>query len=226
MAQTDFGTTLGGYVATSGKIGALFSERGLLDLADYLVPEREKRDALLTGLARLQWHIYVLDRYGETTWNVKRSDLLLLWRGIHAAAHELGVPSDLMGALLADIIVYQNVELGMRQGSIPVTEDVFAFYWLKTCDVRLMRAVLLWSAGDCVAPGFRRCLELADIVAEVNDDMVDVQEDEDDFNGNRFLLSREILGDKQTFTVYASLLTSVVEQIKVLQEGTRFLRWR
>jgi len=191
------------------KMGTLFLERGLFDLASYLVHDSDRRQSILKTLMLLQEEIYVLDLYGETTWRVRSGTLRLLWKGIEAAASKIDMPSGLLCDLLGDIKRYQSVELGLRRGRIPISDSISSFYFLKTCDVRLMRAVLLRHADVAVSPGLRRCLDLADVLAEVYDDMVDLVEDGYDFNCNRFLLSRGVIGDKGTHTVYASLLADI-----------------
>ncbi len=156
-------------------------------------------------LMDLQIAIYALDRYFESSWIIQGAELDRLWGRIRK---ELGVLSDGGGIdePLRDIQCYQKVEEGLRHGGAEDLPDLPKYYYLKTCDVRLSRVLL----EEC-APVTRRAVRLSswgvyDAASEVMDDVEDLYEDTENFNGNRLLLGIGLRGVEATLDGYNTFL--------------------
>lgn len=176
----------------------LFQTRGLHEIAQYTIDDVMNRRNVLQRLMDLQGSIYALDRYGETSWNVDSFVLGKLWLGICRRIQPLNVSTNVIAPRICDILRYQSIELDLRRGLFPTDINPGSFYRLKTCDVRMMRTILCAHSCREFSAQFLSYLDLLDICAEVCDDMLDMDEDVCDFNCNRFVLSRVVLGDLDT----------------------------
>ena len=163
-------------------------------------------------LISLQYNIYLLDHVLETNWEVNMDLVAQKWTAIHNDLSDLGVPSDLHDKYCSHIYKYQKHELEIRQTKFPTRLSMEYFYFYKSCDVKLLRRIIYDNN-----PALRSMVKtsewrLFDLVTEVNDDVVDLQEDLDTINGNRFLISLVELGKEKTRMIFANFLNEILDR--------------
>lgn len=138
-------------------------------------------------LLDLQCRIYALDDVLEHCWEPDPKALDLLWRSIREAPALHGIPETERNDLLGGLAEYQRQELSVRRGERLCDIPITAFYYRKTCDVRLARDLLYRSVPELETRMPRAAWEPLDRLTEVEDDLTDCEEDRLTFNGNRFL---------------------------------------
>ena len=205
--------------AIDRKIIDLFQARGIEKIAEHTIDDKWKRHVVLRRLMDLQRTIYMLDRYGETSWQIDACVLSALWVEILGEVHTLNLPAGAVSPQVGDLLRYQDIELGLRRDFVPTDMDAVRFYGLKTSDVRLMRATLYALSCREFSPEFQTYLDVLDIIEEVCDDMRDVDEDVCDFNCNRFILSRVLHGDMETHAVYSAMIAYLCAWMKRTGDG-------
>ena len=142
--------------------------------------------ALLSDLYELQRNIYALDHYLESNWKLSSSNLNKHWKAIYNTLEKLGYNRSQAQDLCKHIKKYELHEIQLREGKRPYRLSMEYFYYYKSCDVRLMRQIL-------VDKSIKTKSKLADwryfdLATEVNDDIEDVFEDMETINANAFLI--------------------------------------
>lgn len=153
-----------------------------------LVQESSIKDKkqFLDYLVVLQKRIYELDSYLESNWKIKSKKLEKYWKGIYEAIQVFGYDINESESLSSHIKRYQLHELQLRDNKLPMRLSKEYYYYYKSCDVRLMRQIILdKSENEYIKLSDWR---LYDLVTEVNDDVEDIFEDCSTINGNAFLL--------------------------------------
>ena len=201
------------------KVAALFADRRIVSNMKMGELDSETQQALSEKLQSLQASIYRLDRYGETNWEVQEAVLRQFWRPIRENLRTFYSTDAEVQEAVREIRAYQRIEVGLRQRHDPTAIPIHQFYSLKTCDVRLSRR-LIATASDCkvlqsLTP-FWNCYDLA---SEICDDLTDVHEDARDFNCNRFLISRAVLGDEKTAKQYSAFLHDLLQRAVSLRKS-------
>lgn len=203
------------------KILELFEYRKLPQMAQRLrvdgaiYPER---------LIRLQEAIFKYDQHLEQNWEFDEEELEQLWFDMKFALKSLGYNEDELDDLLSQIHIYAKNEKSVRNDLYLSDLPIKYFYYYKSCDVRLMRRILLdhaqvrddWACRDWI---------LFDWVTEVNDDVADVREDIETFNGNRFLECLRRVGVSQTLRSYDDFLIYIKNQNMRRKEECMKSRW-
>ena len=184
------------------KINELFEYRGIRDLASEL---GQMDNGVYDKLIEIQYRIFLYDKHLEQFEYPLRTELERLWKVIVLAMKDLGCSDEQASELLSEIETYARNELAMRQGVKLNSLPISYFYYYKSCDVRLMRKLLRWKAGTSSSSNSDFRWYIFDWVTEVNDDVSDVQEDRNTFNGNRFGYLRLTLS-VSVFTPLATLM--------------------
>lgn len=201
------------------KIRALFAYRRfpeLIEMSD-IIPD----PLFLTRLSTLQQKIYALDYYLETTWNVKKKDLRSIWKLIDAELKGIGVPEQDLRTYTRDILRYQQDELDIRAGILPLKKPFRTTYRYKSCDVKLIRRLIFREYGDLRKLMRRSDWDIYDLVTEINDDIEDLYEDCNTINGNRFMVSLLVHGKRRTMRDYRRALASAAMGAKKLTLKSR-----
>jgi hypothetical protein len=119
-----------------------------------------------------------------------------------------------------EIRKYELRELKLRNKESPLIHSIEDLYYYKSCDIRLMRR-LIYRADKSLKNiiGFSDWTEF-DLITEVNDDVEDLFEDFEIFNGNRLLFSIYERGAKITNQIYAEFILDKVGNAKRRFEGS------
>jgi len=190
------------------KINDLFDYRRLPRMAKRL----EVDPAIYPSkLVDLQEAIFHYDSHLEENLLLDMNLLEDLWKDMEEALSNLGYKEERCLKLLRQIAVYAENEMSTRKGSYLSDYPIKYFYYYKSCDVRLMRQILLdhaqtkddWQCRDWM---------YFDWVTEINDDICDVEEDLGTYNGNRFLDSLKRVGVKDTLKEYDDFLLKIKNQ--------------
>lgn len=187
------------------KIQQLFLQRQLPRFIASAGIDRGDVPPLVRDLASLQRAIYQLDCLGERSWRPAGESLREAWDRIVTEANRFGSATVATG--LSEIRAYQEIERHIRT-DIPVSAvDIDLFYAAKTCDVRMMRRLVLSRARHA---GDNQFLSAAwdefDVVSEVCDDMEDLLEDVGTLNGNRLLCAASHTGVSSAVAQYTRYL--------------------
>lgn len=188
------------------KIGELFEYRGIHELAvRFGQIDSEYYDLLI----ELQYSIFLYDKYLEQHEFPESAHLAKLWVDIVKVMRTLGCSQEESVSLLSEIRTYARNELSMRHGILMSSLPISYFYYYKSCDVRLMRKLLLRKSDVKLSLLEDSTWYIFDWVTEVNDDVSDVIEDWDTYNGNRFLQSCHEIGYAPTSKEYLSFLKAL-----------------
>jgi len=93
----------------------------------------------------------------------------------------------------------------------PLSYSLEEFYLLKSCDVFLSRKLVGVLAN--VSTSSPQAIELFDMLGEILDDCMDVEEDQEQINANRFLISLVRDGEEKTLYAYRSFVRSAFEKL-------------
>lgn len=189
------------------KIEILFSFRKLTSLLGISGLDADK--AFTSGLHDLQYSIYLLDAYLESTWDIQPEPLTERWEQIYDAMARLGYGPKEARRMLKEIRQYERIELNCRKKRWPTREPFKKFYRIKSCDVRLIRQLIYLAAPILSADWKPEAWKYYDMITEVNDDIADVTEDLNTFNGNRFLIGVLRKGLPKTADRYANKLKQI-----------------
>lgn len=189
------------------KVKNLFAERLLEDQIAFAgLNAKEGRD-LLSRMGQVQYWIYILDGYGEQNWNLDRNALATIWSHIGSKVNRITNGTRQGDVLLAGIKEYQAIEIGLRFEVCPLKLALGDFYSKKTCDVRMMRTLI------CPRPKLEAVLigmwDFYDLASEALDDLMDLNEDRNTFNCNRFALEAQALGLEATCDHYLAFLREI-----------------
>lgn len=166
-------------------------------------------------LKNLQSSIYALDNYLESNWDVTKKGLAEHWKPINADLRAFGLNRYQVVAYRKDIERYQAYELEMRDGRFPTSRPFKTTYGAKTCDVRLIRRLIYEEA-----PKLRKLIrptdwQAYDLITEVNDDIDDIFEDIEVYNGNRFLVSLNLRGKMRTRSEFNAFLRDIGKTARI-----------
>lgn len=159
------------------------------------------KDLLYGPMLRFQEAIFDYDQVLESEAIPDRAKLNELWQVMIEHLIQLGYPAGQAQVLLRQIEIYAHNELSTRDGLELHSLPFKYFYYYKSCDVRLMRKILLDNGRIKAEIGYDDWI-IFDWVTEVNDDITDLEEDRGTFNGNRYLRSIEAQGVLQTLKEY------------------------
>lgn len=202
------------------KVAALFAGRRIVANMQMGRLDSETQQTLLERLRSLQAAIYRLDRYGESNWKVEEAILRELWQPICDNLRSF-YPTDVnVENAVREIRAYQQIEVGLRHGHDPTAIPIHQFYSLKTCDVRLSRRLIVMISGNEVLETLTPFWNFYDLASEVCDDLTDIREDSRDFNCNRFLICRVLLGDEKTGKQYSQFLDLLLERTVLLWKSS------
>ena len=192
------------------KIKELFSYRKLTDLMRHAHLDKDK--VFVAQLTDVQYQIYLLDAYLESTWSLEQEKLKELWQHIEDALRKL-IPEPVdLHPLLAEIREYERIELNCRRNKWPTREPFKKFYTTKSCDVRLIRHLIYLASPELKKIWKEKAWACYDLITEVNDDITDLQEDLLTYNGNRFLISILRKGIKKSSKRYRDQLLNIVNK--------------
>lgn len=174
---------------------------------------------LYENLVDLQFLIYDLDNYLESSWKINKQKLNGYWKAISANLTNLGVPIQKHDDYLQQIKKYQKHELELREGKLPTRYKLSYYYFYKSCDVKLLRRIIY----DYI-PQLKKEYKLSawrnfDLVTEINDDVEDLQEDVKTINGNCFfihLLQNTKEDTSKHFSSYLYEIDTAIEKDKAL----------
>ena len=199
------------------KIIRLFEYRQLPALLELAKPTNSTAGEFMERLIDLQTCIYDLDFVLESEWELLEDQLQPAWRKIYHALSMLDIVSAEYTNYCHDIYQYQKHELGQRQGKSLLRFDLEYFYYYKSCDVKLMRRLIYEKY-----PFLEETIEIGDwkifdLITEIDDDIEDVYEDLGTNNGNRFLLSIEKYGVKETSMKYREYLENIGQNFQQIK---------
>ena len=200
------------------KIEELFNYRGFEEL--YALTKEKK--TLLSGfhvqLKNLQASIYFLDAYLEENWDLDEKVIAEKWSLIFDCLAQFGIKNKMFEHYVAHIQKYERHEKAIRKGILPYTYTLKYFYFYKSCDVKLMRRLILERFPVLKSLFNLSDWKLFDLVTEVNDDATDIFEDLSTINGNRILLTN-LIDDK---TKCESQFISFLDDLSLLNENWKY----
>lgn len=192
------------------KIHDLFEYRKLYELIRLAGLEKDK--LWISHLNQIQTQIYHLDAYLESAWELDREKLSMCWEGIYKALAGLGYSAKKSKKLLKEIRMYEKIEMQCRQNKWPTRVSMDDFYTTKSCDVRLIRHLIYEAAPEISHEWHESTWRYYDLITEINDDVSDVFEDLQTYNGNRYLISVLRKGAHRTNQKYHDYISGVVRK--------------
>lgn len=193
--------------ALAEKINQLFEYRKLNELLR--IGQLDQNKKFTDHLFHIQSQIYWLDAYLESQWNLEEEELKKYWKSIHSSLEALGYSENDRDDLLKNIRRYQRIEQQCRADQWPVDVSFKKFYTTKSCDVMLIRH-LIYTASPTLKETWKENIwTYYDLITEINDDITDLEEDLQTYNGNRFLVSILQRGTKKTEKSYAKFIHKV-----------------
>ncbi len=195
--------------ATIEKISTLFTYRRLTDLLK--AAGLDKNKSFVNDLIHVQFQIYMLDAYLESQWELDKDKIKILWKGIRKSLSNMGYTGKKVDKMVEEIESYEKIERNCRKDNWPTKESMKKFYTTKSCDVRLIRHLIYKAEPKLEDMWKESSWKYYDVITEINDDVADIQEDINTFNGNRFLISILRKGTDKTrreYTEYLAKITS------------------
>ena len=193
--------------ATIEKISMLFTYRRLTDLLKAAGLDKNKK--FVNDLIHVQFQIYMLDAYLESQWELNKKEIKVLWRAIRDSLSAMGYSDKKIDKMVREIEDYERIEQDCRDNTWPTKVSMKKFYTTKSCDVRLIRHLIYKAEPRLEEMWKESSWKYYDIITEINDDVADVQEDINTFNGNRFLISILRKGTDKTRKQYMQYLTKI-----------------
>jgi hypothetical protein len=202
------------------KINDLFEYRGFPEL--YRISNINGKDAKVINdlLVNLQSKIYYLDTYLESNWKLNEKELKMLWNEIYKALGLFGISSKDHYDYCAQIHKYQRHEMDLRKNLLPIRLNTSFYYFYKSCDVKLMRRLLIEKLPSVGKLFNNADWRFFDLVTEVNDDAMDLEEDLLTINGNMVLISYNEFGRADTVDIFSKFLDECEEGSKTRFHGT------
>jgi Asp-tRNA(Asn)/Glu-tRNA(Gln) amidotransferase C subunit len=195
--------------ALNQKINALFEYRKLNELLRLGQLDQNKK--FIDHLVHIQTQIYKLDAYLESHWKLEEEELNRYWDGIQSSLEALGYEIKEHPELLKDIRRYERIEQQCRADQWPTKVSFKKFYTTKSCDVRLIRH-LIYAAAPVLKEHWKESIwTYYDLITEINDDVADLEEDLQTYNGNRFLISILRKGKQKTEKSYRKFIQKATE---------------
>lgn len=203
------------------KIIQLFEYRELPALIELGGEEESKSRESMEKLIDLQSCIYELDFVLESEWDLIEEQLQPAWQKIYKALSALEVASIDYADYCHNIYQYQKHELGQRQGKSLLRFELEYFYYYKSCDVKLMRRLIYEKYPLLKEKIDVKDWKIFDLITEIDDDIEDVYEDIGTNNGNRFLLSIDKYGIKESSRIYREYLENIGQDfLEILKHKT------
>jgi hypothetical protein len=190
--------------ALRNKISQLFDYRKIDDLLRLGQLDQNKR--FIDQLYQIQIQIYRLDAYLESQWELTQDELNHYWQAIQSALDALGNAAKSNDRQLRDIRRYERIERRCRKDEWPTGVSFKKFYSTKSCDVQLIRHLIYKAAPSLKNIWKENSWTYYDLITEINDDISDVEEDLQTYNGNRFLISILRKGTLQTEKAYRNFI--------------------
>lgn len=194
------------------KIKELFSYRKLIGLLQQGGLYKDK--VFYAHLVDIQYQIYLLDAYLEGQWDLDKSALASCWDKIKESLSKLNYSASQMEKLLLEIREYERIERNCRKGKWPTKVSFRKFYTTKSCDVRLIRHLIYDAQPDLRLLWKEKDWMYYDLITEMNDDIADITEDLDTYNGNRFLISVLRRGSLKTEKQYRTYIENITAKAK------------
>lgn len=202
--------------ATKEKIKELFAYRRLTDL---LSLSNMAKDVNFTNqLINVQYQIYMLDGYLESQWDIRKKDLTGYWDAIKESLRQMGYKKKQIASFVTEIEEYQQIEMDCRKDHWPTRVSFKNFYTTKSCDVRLIRHLIYLSHQDLENLWKEKAWWYYDLITEIHDDIEDIEEDIQTYNGNRFLISILRKGAEKTRHDYEQYLRNITEKARAYFE--------
>ncbi len=173
-----------------------------------------KKKKFLGKLVDLQKAIYLLDHTLESKWKVSDKKLKKNWKAIYRELERFNVNHRERKGFCSAILQYQKHELNLRKNRSPLELSMDFLYFYKSCDVKLMRGLMQHEDKDLKKIIHPRDWFTFDLITELNDDIADVFEDMDTYNGNRLLFEIAILGPEEALDRYRSYLEQLLSAFK------------
>jgi len=202
------------------KIEALFELRQLpwlLSLGEGLDADRQD---FYQRLIQLQYHIYELDKYLEETWKPDSKIISGLWSTCEDQLTGFGYRPEQIKSLLHSFYIYMQRELAIRKGKTPASLNIRAFYWHKSCDVKLMRQLVYDRYPEVTTQIPKSSWIAFDYMTEIMDDVEDLAEDLKAYNGNRLLFALRERNAAEVRSEYQAFLEWIV-----IRSGRDSHRW-
>lgn len=196
--------------AIKNKIDDLFAYRKINELIQ--LGNLSKNKAWINHLYHIQTEIYLLDAYLESNWELDPMQISLFWSGIMGALDQIGYTGKRADKLVREIRQYEKIETDCRKDKWPTRVDPKSFYTTKSCDVRLIRHLVYAAAPELQLHWKENVWTYYDLITEINDDVADVMEDVDTYNGNRYLISILRKGIRKTTSRYADFIEEVTRK--------------
>ena len=191
------------------KILELFHYRALPYLINSVEHDSSAVDDLISKLIRVQSSIYALDEVLESEWEIIASSLKGKWDDIIESLIAANVDPVQVHDYCKHIFKYQKHELQQREGKSLLRLSMEYFYFYKSCDVKLLRRIILDHYPRLRSLYPESDWRWFDLVTEINDDVTDVFDDIGTNNGNRFLLQIRDIGIEDTYDAYKNFLEEI-----------------
>jgi hypothetical protein len=203
--------------AITTKINELFEYRKITELIQIGQLARDK--VFIRHLYHIQTQIYLLDAYLESHWELDPQQISQYWSGIMDSLAEIGYSGKRAEKLVREIRQYERIESDCRKQKWPTRVPFAEFYTTKSCDVRLIRH-LVYEAAPTLASHWKETVwKYYDLITEINDDVNDVHEDVDTYNGNRYLISILRKGLPKTTKRYSRFIDKVTAKANAFFES-------
>lgn len=198
------------------------------ELFDYrMIPTMVKSCGLdgtkaLEELKELQYHIFILDQYLEQNWVIDKRELNEKWKVIEKHIAHFN-PISSTKKLMRQLRIYEGHEIDLRGGMHPEKIDIRYFYYYKSCDVKLMRKLILERAMQNGLSSTFAPIDwvIYDWVTEVNDDVTDLEEDRLTNNCNRLLYALRALSEEGVVTEYVNFLSYLEQKSRVILKHSK-----
>ncbi len=197
-----------------GKIKELFKYRKLPILLELAGTSKKEEKVFYGQLIELQAAIYDLDLYLESNWELDDAALKEWWKHIYTKLTALKLPKKKHAFYVRQILKYQKHEMSIRYGKLPTSYTMEYFYYYKSCDVKLIRQLIYDKFPKLNSHFSLVDWRLFDLVTEMVDDLSDVEEDTEVYNGNRFLISALTKKKKQTFADFDLFLNEIDRRLE------------
>lgn len=195
---------------TIDKIKKLFAYRKITELLKASGLDKDKD--FVANIINVQYHIYMLDGYLESQWPLDKKDIEKYWNAILVALESMGYSGKTVVPMVKEIEEYEKIERNMRKDKWPTKVAMDDFYRTKSCDVRLVRQLIYKTHPGLNDIWKEKAWRYYDIITEINDDISDILEDVNTFNGNRYLISILRKGAEKTHKEYYKFLESIVKK--------------
>lgn len=184
------------------KAEKLFRERVLWFIWEVIPDLSEK-------ILNLQIKILELDWYWENAETLDETVIRWFWAEIITCIEEIFRPNAVnTDVLLADMQEFLEWEKWLRDWVTPEKREIRRYYKIKSCDVRLMREIILLVKKLENSSEY----EEGDILWEILDDLEDISEDfHNPRNGNRFCFQWKAIWKNETLQEYREYVTSVAK---------------